>query len=717
MDIVFPLSGLNTNYPRDAQPPGTSPDMLNVVPFDRDYRGRGALRSGISKFIDTQIGNGSQPVLLVEQVTRALDPSTIQPDTQLLDEAFAYSDGALETESDGTWVEKGTFSVFSGSTTTNAQIASGVVTGDGYTARYTPTLTLGPSYVIKMTCKISDFSHAWDLAIAFRSNTSSLSDGVMLKVSRSASNASLVFCSFNTQTAYGSSVSLVGGTDIIADTAFILELHVNGNKCFGYIDGVQKLGPISITDFSSNSIFGFMVSSSTATCTVDNFQVFAGSPLAEYRETDIVAVCGGNIYQGDTDSLAEASSGSGVLSETIKPQMAQRAGICYFVDSVHDLQMLTLSTKTVSTLSVSTGTETATTLGTCALATVWRDRLVVAAPVGTPQNFFMSRQGDPTDWDYSQTDAAAAVAGNASDEGSIGQPLNCLIPWTEDVLILGGDHNMYKVEGDLASGGQILIMTDAVGTLGPDCWDSDPSGNIYFVGTGGLFRIGPDGISENLATESVRKTFSNIDRTTTFVTCTWDRDRNGLWIHLTPVNSGTATHMFWDASKNGFFPIQYPNTVGPLTARVFDGDSPDDRQLLLASRDGYIRKADPSVVDDDGTDIASHVYIGPFRPAGDAALSVLEALEVMLGDAPSGFTESDFGVDLDVIVAKDAYTALNSPEKTVSFSFTKQSRRKRLLQRISGGTFFFKLSGVSGKLWSLEKLVGLFIEGGLQRRY
>ena len=95
MDIVFPLSGLNTNYPRDAQPPGTSPDMLNVVPFDRDYRGRGALRSGISKFIDTQIGNGSQPVLLVEQVTRALDPSTIQPDTQLLDEAFAYSDGAL----------------------------------------------------------------------------------------------------------------------------------------------------------------------------------------------------------------------------------------------------------------------------------------------------------------------------------------------------------------------------------------------------------------------------------------------------------------------------------------------------------------------------------------------------------------------------------------------------------------------------------------------
>jgi hypothetical protein len=74
-------------------------------------------------------------------------------------------------------------------------------------------------------------------------------------------------------------------------------------------------------------------------------------------------------------------------------------------------------------------------------------------------------------------------------------------------------------------------------------------------------------------------------------------------------------------------------------------------------------------------------------------------------------------MNLTVYTGKDAYTALTSPERTVTFPFTKQSRRKRLLQRISGGTFYFQLSGVAGKLWSMEKLVALFTEGGLQRRY
>jgi hypothetical protein len=215
----------------------------------------------------------------------------------------------------------------------------------------------------------------------------------------------------------------------------------------------------------------------------------------------------------------------------------------------------------------------------------------------------------------------------------------------------------------------------------------------------------------------VKAVFTNINRVTTYVVLTWDRDRNGLFIHLTPVNTGTATHLFYDATTGGFFPVQYPNVHGPITAISFDGDGPLDRQVLLGGRDGYIRKVDPSALTDDSVAITSYVMIGPFRPAGDAALSVLEAMELILGDAPVGFTEPDFAMTISVVVGKDAYTALTSPDRTVSFNMTKQSRRKRLLQRISGGTFYFKITGVASKLWSLEKLVALFTEGGLQRRY
>jgi hypothetical protein len=347
-------------------------------------------------------------------------------------------------------------------------------------------------------------------------------------------------------------------------------------------------------------------------------------------------------------------------------------------------------------------------------------------------NFVMSRQGivggttyggnDPgVDFNYSQIDAAAAVAGNASRAGAIGDALNCLMPWTDDVLVLGGDHSIYQVQGDIAAGGQILAVSEAVGTLGPDCWDLDPTGTMYFVGTDGVYRMTVGSQPVNISSAAIRDFFVSINRTTTYVVANWDRDRNGLWIHLTPVNSGATTHLFYDASGGGFFPLQYPVTNGPISAATFDGDGPLDRQLVLGGRDGYIRKFDPTVlVDDNGTasaNISSYVQIGPYRPNGDAALAVLEALEVMLGDAPAGFSESQFQMILTIQSGKDALTALTVPTSSLSFTFIKQSRRKRLLQRISGGSFFFKIAGVANKLWSLEKLVALFTDGGLQRRY
>jgi hypothetical protein len=337
----------------------------------------------------------------------------------------------------------------------------------------------------------------------------------------------------------------------------------------------------------------------------------------------------------------------------------------------------------------------------------------------------MSRQNVPTDFDYSQTDTAAAVAGNASNAGAIGDPLNALIPWTDDVLILGGDHSIYKVEGDIAAGGQILLISNAVGTLGANAWAVDPTGNLYFAGSNGIYKLSASMVAAangasltNLSDPVVRDFFTSINRVNSYVTLTWDRDRNGLHIQVTPANTGAATHMFYDAATGGFFPIQYPNIFGPIASTVFDGDGPLDRSLILACRDGYLRKVDPQALDDDGTAITSYVVIGPHRPSGDAALSVLEAVEVILGDPPSGFTQNNFGLSVTITTGTDAYRALNFPERSLTITYDQRAaRRKRILQRLSGGTFFFKIAGVAGRLWSLEKLIALFTEGGLQRRW
>jgi hypothetical protein len=721
MDIGFPLKGWDTNHPRNMQPDGTSADLLNVVPFDRDFRGRGSIRPGLSKFSPVQLGSGTQPVLLVSQVTRALDPSTVVPATMILNEPFAAADGTDVNGANWRTAKNHLGTVFpvtdNADTTGNLKILSNSVvvqsTGgsfDVWGATYKPSLALGVVYIIECEVHIdsSQVTNDSNLGVMIRINKNTYANQGIRVVTNAAT--------MDIRNADGSVSANFAYASTLATGWHTLQVRVSGDVIAGWLDGVRYC-TVTTTLNNTQVGFGICVGRFQNVLGIRNLKVYTGSPLAAARETDVVAVCGQNIYVGTGTTLAVASGGAGVVSEVVKPQMASRAGVCYITDGLHNLKQLDLALKTVSDIVPSTGSETAATLGANTLACVWRDRLVLAAPAATPQNFFMSRQGDATDWDYGQTDAGAAVAGNASRAGAIGEPLNCLIPWTDDVLILGGDHSIYKVEGDLAAGGQILLVSDSVGTLGPDCWDSDPSGNVYFVGSGGLYQMSPAGLPVNLANDTVKNLFVNINRATTYVVLTWDRDRNGLHIHLTPVNSGPATHVFYDATTQGFFPVKYPDAVGPVTAVVFDGDGPLDRQLLIAGRDGYIRKVDPASLTDDGTAITSYVMIGPFRPAGDAALSVLEALEVILGDAPNGFAESDFQMSLSVVTGKDAYTALTSPEKTVAFSFTKQARRKRLLQRISGGSFYFKISGVAGKLWSFEKLIALFTEGGLQRRY
>jgi hypothetical protein len=198
----------------------------------------------------------------------------------------------------------------------------------------------------------------------------------------------------------------------------------------------------------------------------------------------------------------------------------------------------------------------------CTLAAVYRDRLCLAAPYTTPQNFFFSRVGTHTDWDYSQTDPAAAFAGNASQAGHIGDPIVALMPASDDIMYIGGDHNLWAIRGDPADGGSIDLISDAIGVLGPNAWTKAPDGTVYFVGTGGLFRISGTGTPEMLSDGKWNDYFRRIDRAANFITLDWDRDHQGLYIFVTPVVSGATTHMFWDSPRPRVLADPVPEYVG-----------------------------------------------------------------------------------------------------------------------------------------------------------
>src|SRR5207244_7088633 len=99
------------------------------------------------------------------------------------------------------------------------------------------------------------------------------------------------------------------------------------------------------------------------------------------------------------------------------------------------------------------------------LLCTWRGRLVVSGVNTDPQNWFMSKQLDPTNWDYSPAviTESQAVAGNNSLAGYVGDVINTMIPWSDDVLIFGGNQSLFQMTGDPMAGGRIDRISDTVG--------------------------------------------------------------------------------------------------------------------------------------------------------------------------------------------------------------------------------------------------------------
>ena len=72
--VYFPLRGVHRGVVTDRQPRSTSPDMINVRPFDvLDVRARGGQRPGMVKWgAGTRIGGVEQPVVAICSVASVI---------------------------------------------------------------------------------------------------------------------------------------------------------------------------------------------------------------------------------------------------------------------------------------------------------------------------------------------------------------------------------------------------------------------------------------------------------------------------------------------------------------------------------------------------------------------------------------------------------------------------------------------------------------------
>lgn len=340
----------------------------------------------------------------------------------------------------------------------------------------------------------------------------------------------------------------------------------------------------------------------------------------------------------------------------------------------------------------------------CPLIAQWRDRLVLA---GYPSYaFYMSRKGDPLDWDYGQSDSEAAVAGGVSDVGEIGEPINALIPFGDDRMIFGCESSIWLLTGDPAAGGRFDALSRATGIVGSTAWCLTPSGAMVFLGRDGLFALLPhyNARPEPISRERLPRDLIDIDGDRVYVALAWDHRERGVHIWLGGETVLAYQHWFVGWESGSFWPVEVPDDFVPQVAISEPGRSV---RTLFGSRDGYIRSYNELADTDEDTAITSYVDIGPFRPgASDFNEGRLDELIAVLAQE-SGSVQWSVRV---AETAEETRTASNFDSGTFTEGYNKNVR-----PRARGASIIVRLEASGSRWWALERLTAVLAQMGRQR--
>jgi hypothetical protein len=331
------------------------------------------------------------------------------------------------------------------------------------------------------------------------------------------------------------------------------------------------------------------------------------------------------------------------------------------------------------------------------LIETWRGRTVLSGLLLSPQDITMSAVDDPTDFALAPVPfvVTQAVELSTGQAGVVGDTVTGMIPWSDDLLIIGGDASLKVLQGEPTDGGKMMDLTTSVGMAWGRAWCRDPFGAAYFFGSDGtVFSWGGPGSRPQPISQSIKKRLQNVNTGENVIRMGWDNQAQGFHLFITPLEAAADTeHWTWEARTGSWWPFRFKNVDhSPLSLCQVDGNSPDDRALVLGSWDGYVRRFDNDADTDDGTVIESSVVCGPINS---------KTLDEMLLHELQAVLDDDSGdVTYSVHVGKTAQAALSA---AAVYSGTFSAGRSRTVPvRRSGHAVYVKFS--STKRWALEQI-------------
>jgi len=763
--ISSPVKGINQVVNREGQPPDTCWDALNVLPFDTYGRRRVAQRFGTSKAFTTQ---------LTSSTVATQGPVQGMVSVNIVGYPSSGSTGGSSTTYNETFTSLAEFQDSWANVPSTWTVSGNAL---NIPTSWTPSSTLAPLLfrpAVLMPGNVQIFI-TYTLTGANSTNVGAINlfTGLNptaptqqqidtgLQSAGPALNYDLgingfvsgtwqflgptVASSTTTDNVYSSTNGVIPGNQTYSTRADLFsgeaEAVVQGTSTNVNANGPPNTGQLAVTLSGTQFLYLWVDALPTGvSMAITQIKIIYPSNTSALVQSQfaslLVAVCEGFVWYGgpspaNTMAMATGQSTAPLSGNpTVSMAAVNFTGIStdanavnqavYIVDGItQNPVVFNTSTHAITTLVPKSSTNPNPTY--CSLACNWRGRLVLAGDPSAPQNFYMSRAGDPSDWDYSQVDSAAAVAGNLSQAGKIGEPITALIPYTDDYMLIGCAHSLWMLEGDPADGGSIVMVSNQMGIVGKDAWCISPDGTLYFVASGGLYSVKPIWEfyqpPQLLSANTLNQFFQTIPWNLTITSMVWDADLHYLYMFFTPVSGQAGIHLVFDSrSEGGLWKAQFAATNGPFSSCLYLSDnSPGNRAVLLGGWDGYIRQTKTTALDDDGQLIACSVTFGPWHPSPEASL--LSATTIDMGELAAGASSTAFAATAYIAAGPDAFSVTEgSAHSSTAVAISLDRRQKTFRQRFRGGWFSLRLAnGVSSTYFSFESATLEFKPAGRNR--
>jgi hypothetical protein len=343
------------------------------------------------------------------------------------------------------------------------------------------------------------------------------------------------------------------------------------------------------------------------------------------------------------------------------------------------------------------------------LGCLYRGRCVLSGYGDYPHMWYMSRQGNPWDWNYTALDAQSPVAANDADAGEVGDVVTALIPHKDDYLIIGCTNSTWVLRGDPAVSGSL----DAIAPIGifsglSWCWDNKY--NLYWLSESGLYIMNENlsGIT-NISLTKLPKLIADwaLDPELHQVSLAYDPIRHGINIFKSDISAETNENYWFDLRLQAFMPESYPDQCAAHSAFFYNAEDDAYRGMVIGCKDGYIRRFDDTVKQDElGASeyqaINSKILIGPVLIASDDDReAVLRTLLITAAGGGTGGGQSDIdNVTWEVYVgdtAEDVVEAATLGTSPFDSGEITAPGRKKVYPR-ARATYI--------ATWAVEKIIG-----------